>query len=329
MVRKLLSGILIYYYFDNMRLNNNSGFTLIEVMIVIIIIGIMSVFFVVNIRPDNIALLRMDTTRLAADIRYVRSMAASRATYNGSYPSGGYGIVFTNGNGTTVKSTYQLYAGSTSNVLKTVTLSNVAFRLVDPNYYSGYEAAINANNIKRFVFKTENIFESAGFYSSASNEYQIDIYYGFLDESIPVYYKSTITIGQKTSDDFVWSNLLTTYDTNRPVCGNGVLELGEACEPVYENGDPIPNTNCRPDCAVNTCGDGYVMQSETCEIANGLDNDNYPECPNIGWLYSCSDINSYGDCGGVVDSPNCCPTYTRGYCLDCQWLDNISPLPCI
>ncbi|MFA6500506.1 MAG: prepilin-type N-terminal cleavage/methylation domain-containing protein [Patescibacteria group bacterium] len=313
-----------------MRWNNSSAFTLIEVMAVIVIIGIMSVFFVVNMRPDTIALLRMDTTRLAADIRYVRSMAATRATYNGSFPSNGYGIFFHNGDGTAGdKSYYKLYAGSTSNVLKTVTLANVAFRLVDPNYYNGYEAAINATGAtgeKRFVFKTENIFEPAGFYASATGEYQIDIYYGFLEESLPIYYKSTITIGQKTSDDFTWSNLSTTYDTNRPVCGNDVIELGEACEPTV-NG--VSDPSCRPDCIINTCGDSYIMQSETCEIVDGLDRDNYLECPNIGWLYSCLDINSHGDCGGLVDPPNCCPSHVHGYCLDCQWLGDIDPLPCI
>jgi type II secretory pathway pseudopilin PulG len=367
MAVKLLSGILIYYYFNNMRANYNSeftqleklmnnilvlkviriikkllyfkkknlgvsltGFTLIEAMAVIVIIGIMSVFFVVNTKPDQIALLKMDTTRLAADIRYIRSMATTRTTYNGSYPSDGYGIIFYNKDGSINKSYYELYAGS--NLLKTVYLANVAFRFVDPNLE--YPTAINITTPKKFFFKTENKVVS-DLTPSASGEYKIDIYYAY---TLKAYYKSQITIGQKTSDEFTWSNLATTYDTNNPICNNGVVELGEECERYYERAnetDPyvVHDENCLLNCRYNQCGDGIILGKETCEspLASQY------QC--IGAIVSsseCSYINGRATCT-VIDDINpiieqaddtitlgyinkiCCLTSIRNpkYCNDC------------
>jgi type II secretory pathway pseudopilin PulG len=372
MVQKLLSGILIYYYFNNMlkssnygftrleKLMNNilvlkviriikkllyfkkknlgvslTGFTLLEAMMVIVIIGIMSVFFVVNTRPNQFALLRMDTTRLAADIRYIRSMATTRAAYNGSYPADGYGIIFYNKDGSINKSYYELYAGS--NLLKTVYLANVAFRFVDPNLE--YPTAINITTPKKFFFKTENKVVS-DLTPSASGEYKIDIYYAYV---VGAYYKSQITIGQKTSDEFTWSNLATTYDTNNPVCGNGVVELGEECE-RYENQldskFTVQDPDCLlpPNCRYNKCGDGIILGEETCETNWA---DEY-HCSLYGVSYqfsSCSYLNVMGTCSkidditsiyydddgdGFVDTETrgyinkkCCPS-NRYFCLDCK-----------
>ena len=320
MVRKLLSGILVYYYFDNMRANYNSGFTLIEAMVVIVIIVLISVFFVVIMKPDTIALLKMDTTRLAADIRYVRSMATTRATYDGSFPSDGYGIVFQNGNGTTEKSYYKLYAGS--NLLKTVYLSNVAFRLVDPN--EGYPFAIDITTEKKFFFKTENSVVASGFKLSATGDYQIDIYcnIGTIATEL-VYYKSQITLGQKTSDNFTWSNLATIYDTNTPLCGNGEIELGEECE-RYENKIAedldIIDSNCLLNCKKNQCGDGVIVLPETCEPTMG-----FGYCGSTS-IFSCvKDLmcQQIDDSIGEYIDYRCC---AANFCINCK---GSKTAPCI
>lgn len=306
MVQKLLSGILIYYYFNNMRVNYNSGFTLIEAMAVIVIIGLISVFFVINMKPDTIALLKMDTTRLAADIRYIRSMAATRATHNGSYPTEGYGIFFKNGNGTTIKSYYELKAGS--DLLKTVYLSSTAFRLVDPNLE--YPGAIVYTD-KYFKFITEN-FVRTDLREGASGDYKIDIYYPFKNVAgQDIYYKSQINIGQKTSDEFTWSNLSTVYETNQPICGNDVVELGEQCEPIEEG---VINLNCRPDCKTNICGDGYVLGTEVCDKSPDFPDNFEGICSNLTWRYTCRELNAIG-----CESGDCCPNYPDRSCEDCRW----------
>lgn len=315
---------LLYFKKKNLGVSL-TGFTLIEAMAVIVIIGLISVFFVVNTKPDQFALLKMDTTRLAADIRYIRSMATTRATYNGSYPADGYGIIFYNKDGSINKSYYELYAGS--NLLKTVYLANVAFRFVDPNLE--YPTAINITTPKKFFFKTENKVVS-DLTASASGEYKIDIYYAY---SVGAYYKSQITIGQKTSDDFTWSNLATTYDTNDPVCRNGVVELGEECEryePRTYPTDPLiireDGHDCLLNCRSNQCGDGIILGEETCETTIG-GSDYY--CPNWNWAMNCSSLSGCQTISDVITeedgkqilgkyiAKSCC-TIVTSYCVDCK-----------
>jgi prepilin-type N-terminal cleavage/methylation domain-containing protein len=358
MAGRLYSGILIYFHFINMSIKKNSsfstaGFTLLEALIVIAIIGLMSVFYVANLRPDTLELLRMDSTRLAADIRYIRSMSASRAIYNNTFPTGGYGILFKNGDGSSSKSYYQLYAGSAGDIIKTVELSNVAFRLVDSNSRLLKEDAIDDQGFKNFRFVSENSVYTNDLVMSADGDYQIEIYYDFTKGTDDYYYIAKLNIGRKTADDFVWSNLATTYDTNTPVCGNGVVESGEACEPVA---DGVVNVNCLPvsagntlGCSFNSCGDGYILGSEECEY-NGVDvgiqcgvgsfcyvcwamsflnnEDADPELEN-----GCTNLSADGTtvfpsscCGGAVPwDARVEPAY---HCINCRRTTAICPTSC-
>ncbi len=330
-----------------------SGFTLIESLIVIAIIAIFSVFYVINLRPDTLELLRMDSTRLAADIRYIRSMSASRAIYNNTtFPTGGYGIEFKNGDGSSIKSYYQLYAADKESgnieIIKKVYLSNVAFRLVDSNSRLSKEDAINDQGFKNFAFVSENSVTTSGLSVNANGEYQIEIYYSFLKViggvSKSYYYIAKINIGQKTADEFVWSNLSTTYDTNTPVCGNGVVESGEACEPLDTEGNF--NSNCTPSCEFNICGDGYILGSEECEY-NGTSTG--IQCEVSSFCYVCwamqkidSEDGNFNGCttfsadGTEIPTSSCCggtqwesrttpPEYT---CLNCQRTTAICPTSC-
>lgn len=320
-----------------------TGFTLIEALIVIAIIGIMSVFYVINLRPDTTKLLEMDTTRLAADIRYVRSLATSRVTYNGTFPIGGYGIIFKNETGTN-KSWYKLYADSTNNIIKTVYLSDAAFSLVDPNSALPRELAINDTTQKRLAFIGENKLTTSGFGASADGDYQIEIYY---DIDSLHYSKATINIGRQTVDNFVWSNLAVTYDTKGIECGNGIVETGESCERLAEDGTTVIDAGCfsagllvDPDnipnngdeinmgCKRNSCGDGVIAGTENCELNANADVKYYTNhCSNLphhNWCYNCDHpANVNNVCQDIAgNSINCCLSNKIGTCTDCQWIND-------
>lgn len=321
-----------------------TGFTLVEILIVFAIIGIVSVFYIVDSRPNTAELLKMDTTRLAADIRYVRSMATSRVTYDGAFPSGGYGIIFQNVTAPN-KGWYKLYVGSTNNVIKTVYLSNAAFKLVDPNSKLSRASAINDTAQKRLTFTSENSLVTSGFEASTDGDYQVEIYYGINPE--PLYYsKSIINIGRQTEDNFVWSNLAITYDTRGAKCGNGIVEGQEECERFDVDGDLL-NADCFPKdfmigvvnmgCKFNSCGDGVLAGAEQCERNILATEGAVPKYKNIceyavhyDWCYICSSLESAeGKCKNMDgDIINCCKdaTPSTGRCVDCQW-SNVSTCP--
>lgn len=341
MARKLSNGILIYFHFINMKQRksgiNLRGFTLIEALIVIAIIGLMSVFYVVNLRPDTEEFLKMDTTRLAADIRYVRSLATSRVTYNnGIFPVGGYGIVFYNRDGSS-KSFYQLYAGNygnPANIIKTVELSDRAFHLLDPNSPT-YTSDINVNYTRSFYFESENSIGSNGFQMSADGDYQIEIYHSYVEPDASgvnknYYSKAKINIGRQTADYFVWSNLAIAYDSRGIQCGNGIVETGETCEQLDIDG-AIQDAECFPaghpkQCQRNSCGDGVIAGTEACELNDDAAVNYYANrcsnVPHVDWCYRCDDALNSGDVCQDMDGtliPCCLSHASAGTCTDCQW----------
>jgi len=75
---------------------DNKGTTLIEILVSVAIIGIMSSIFLVNIRTTDRERLTIAAEQLAADLRQIRNMSASRSIYDMSgileYPQGGYAL---------------------------------------------------------------------------------------------------------------------------------------------------------------------------------------------------------------------------------------------
>ncbi len=69
----------------------------------------------------------------------------------------------------------------------------------------------------------------------------------------------------------------TSTATSPPLCGNGVINPGETCDPP---GSPQPpNGNlCRTDCTY--CGDGIVQDGETCDDGNAVNCSNTDICRN-------------------------------------------------
>ena len=66
-------------------------------------------------------------------------------------------------------------------------------------------------------------------------------------------------------------------DAALPVCGDGVLNQGEACDDGPGNSDLTPDA-CRSDCALATCGDGVTDTGEGCDDGNDDDAD---ACTNV------------------------------------------------
>jgi len=95
-------------------LNKNKGFTLIEVMIVIAIIGILSAIFILNYQSFRRQLaLKRSAVKLAQDIRRVQEMAMAAEEClkcGGGVPSRGYGIYLRKVPPSKIHTSYILFA---------------------------------------------------------------------------------------------------------------------------------------------------------------------------------------------------------------------------
>ncbi|MFA5126921.1 MAG: prepilin-type N-terminal cleavage/methylation domain-containing protein [Patescibacteria group bacterium] len=273
------------------KLNNKiiasyqSGFTLLEILIVIAIISILAAAYFNSIKQTNFQKLKMAGEKMASDINYARNLAISRATYNGSYYPGSYGVAFYNGDGSTTYSRYIIYAGNKSNVIKTVTLSDKTFRLVDPNM-----SPFNINQITSvsFAFISENKVSASDFKLNSNGEYQIAIM-----QLVPIqqgaytyntYNKFFVSLGSVSGDNYAWGGGSLSYDYISPVCGNGKLETeaGEECDLGSGNSD---TGYCLLSCKINECGDNHLyLGVEEC------DSPGIRTCPDPTqpvWCYRC------------------------------------------
>ena len=106
-----------------------------------------------------------------------------------------------------------------------------------------------------------------------------------------------------------------TKDCNEPaaVCGNGVLEAGEACDDGNNNNDD----GCRNDCTIPVCGDGILDAGEACDDGN---NNNDDSCRNDCTIPVCGDghLDPGEDCDDGNNHPGdgCRPDCTVEICGD-------------
>ena len=78
-----------------------------------------------------------------------------------------------------------------------------------------------------------------------------------------------------------------------PICGDGILDIGEACDNGANNSDVKPN-GCRTDCRRAYCGDGVIDTGEQCDDGSTNSNSSPNTCRKNCTLPFCGD--------GVVDN---------------------------
>lgn len=96
-----------------------------------------------------------------------------------------------------------------------------------------------------------------------------------------------------------------------PVCGNGVLEMGEACDPALPR---WKNGGCTDDCQrVDECGDGELKAGEECDDGNNINGDGCDE--NCKLEFVCGDGTCHGEMGEICEKcpEDCCPMCGDGF----------------
>lgn len=218
------------------KIFNNSGLTLVELLVVIGIMATLSVLFIISIRLTTQQRFAIDVDTFANDVRYIRNLSASKAVYNGEYP-GSYGIQINNGNGTTIASRYILYAGSPNNVIKSVTLSNASFRMGD---FNNINSITNNNWSGRLEFVDEKNISVNNIILSPAKQYQVFLQYPVSNG----YNRAVLLLGEQSNDSFIWANV--GYDNSfiPSQCGNCLMDPGEQCDDCNTNNDDGCRSNC-------------------------------------------------------------------------------------
>ena len=195
---------------------NNSGLTLVEILIVIAIISIISSFFIVNINQKSFqSEIIEETELLLADLRYARNLAVSRTTYTlneeegDQYPSSGYKIIFDRAGN---KARYRIFAdfGDQQILIKERTIGNSDIYLKD---------YVEDKGDFYFNFLTENQADS-NMTANDSGKYLLAVI-----NSGPGYpnkgYRSIITLGEISLNaqgevEYTWANLGLYYEEFTP-----------------------------------------------------------------------------------------------------------------
>jgi cysteine-rich repeat protein len=121
-----------------------------------------------------------------------------------------------------------------------------------------------------------------------------------------------------TTDATTGTGTTDTSDTSstgepEPVCGNGVIEAGEACD----DGNDDDTDTCVEGCQEASCGDGFVGPGEACDDANDVDDD---ACSNTCAPASCGDgvvqMGEACDDANAIDTDACLGTCAAASCGD-------------
>lgn len=194
-------------------IKNQSGFSFIELIIAIAIIIIISSVFIVNIRLNTQEDIQTKTEKLAADLRYIRNLAVSRAEYKfadqsedqRAYPAGGYGIFF---NGSLARDKYFLFADDGTQTGYQASQDEILYEVETYPLLLDDQNSTASNFWFTFVSENQTV-SSMGL--GTEKKYIVN-----LREDIGVYgngYQGSIILGEVSSDGYIWSNIGTYYGT--------------------------------------------------------------------------------------------------------------------
>lgn len=100
-------------------------------------------------------------------------------------------------------------------------------------------------------------------------------------------------------DDDSANNNVNVNGNDGPICGNGVLEIGELCDDGANNSDSIPNA-CRTDCREAFCGDSIIDSGEQCDRESLASN----SCVGLG--YTKGTLACRSECTYDIDDCTTC-----------------------
>lgn len=213
------------------KLNNQRGFTFLELIIVVVITVIITSVFVVSTRQTPADDVNSSTNQLLSDIRYARGLAASKAVYDfdgsgpepAAYPPGGYGIYFQDN-----AHIYAIFAddgtavGFDGNdaVIKAVSLDNTDLEIEDVNQPIA--------STKYFTFKSNNDADT-NFVADNEGKFQMSVNYnpGVGGSG----YKGVVTLGELASDGTIFVSLGLGGEGYTPVCSGegGGCDSSQPC----------------------------------------------------------------------------------------------------
>ncbi len=128
---------------------------------------------------------------------------------------------------------------------------------------------------------------------------------------------ATETLGTDSSSSETFGTETTFLETTTgdPLCGNGILDPGEECDP--DSGLIGPGQACLDGCIANVCGDGDQGPEEQCDDGNANDDDG---CRNDCVLGTCNDGSpdpgEECDDGNFDDTDGCLSDCTLPSCGD-------------
>lgn len=194
-------------------LKNQTGVTFIELMVAIAVIAIISSIFVINIQESKKQQIKRFTQKMAADVRYVRSLATSRAVHQFSgqteeeavYPPGGYGIFFTQN---PEPDRYYIYADNGN---------QDGFQWGQDEWISYVDLEdldiTDANHISSvhfyFTFYTENEIRT-NMYQDSSSRYEVQLRERLVSGTGQ---QGTLVLGEYSNDGSILSNIGESYGT--------------------------------------------------------------------------------------------------------------------
>lgn len=118
-----------------MSFKRNAGFTLIEMLVVIVIVGVISSILIVNWRRnENQYQVQRIAQEIAQDIRKAQEMALNGTQYNGQLPNKNYGLYFS----TSTPLSYKIFGDMNNNREYDGTGGN-DFLVADNSLQSGFE----------------------------------------------------------------------------------------------------------------------------------------------------------------------------------------------